>query len=169
MMQRYDPAELKDDANLRPCPTQRMAGMRSTVRAYIILETLPLGRCVWAYKSRFTFHYAINSTFSLLWGLFMSVTRLDAWKALKAHSKAASSAHLVDLLQDAKRSKAMMAEHSGVVLDYSRQNATAETTKLLVSLAEEAGLKKSIKAMVSGKHINVTEDRAVLHTALRAF
>ena len=97
----------------------------------------------------------------------MSVTRLDAWKALKAHSKEASSAHLVDLLQDAKRSKAMMAEHSGIVLDYSRQNA-AETTQLLVNLAEECGLKKSIKAMVSGKHINVTEDRAVLHTALRA-
>ena len=98
----------------------------------------------------------------------MSVTRTAAWKALKAHRKEIAATHLRDLLNDAKRSKAMIAEHNGVVLDYSRQNATAATTKLLLELAKETGLKKHISAMVKGQHINVTEDRAVLHTALRS-
>ena len=98
----------------------------------------------------------------------MSISRSQAWKKLKAHAKEISKTHLRDLMFDGRRCKAMSSEAEGIVLDYSRQNATTETTKLLLDLAKEADLKNKIKAMVSGKRINVTEDRAVLHTALRA-
>jgi glucose-6-phosphate isomerase len=69
---------------------------------------------------------------------------------------------------DAKRGERMTLEAAGLFLDYSKHRATDETLKLLVALAEECGLRERIDAMFRGDKINVTEDRAVLHTALRA-
>ena len=63
---------------------------------------------------------------------------------------------------------ALTAEHNGVYLDYSRQRVTGETMKLLFNLAEAANLRGKIDAMFNGKHVNNTEDRAVLHVASRA-
>ena len=59
-------------------------------------------------------------------------------------------------------------EHNGILADFSRQRVTKDTLDLLFKLAKKAGLEKKITAMFNGEHINVTEDRAVLHTALRA-
>ena len=97
-----------------------------------------------------------------------SIAKSPAWKSLTAHAKATASLHLRDLLQDGKRSVAMRAAHGGIVLDFSRQNATAETTGLLLALAKEAGLSTKLAAMAAGFKINTTENRAVLHVALRA-
>lgn len=79
-----------------------------------------------------------------------------------------SCSHLKVLLQDDTRTQGMVLEHDGIYLDYSRQNATLDTIKLLLRLAEAADLKTKIAAMFEGQHINTTEDRAVLHVALRA-
>ena len=62
----------------------------------------------------------------------------------------------------------MNAEAEGLFLDYSKNRVTDETLRLLVELAEQSGLRERIDAMFSGEHINITEDRAVLHVALRA-
>ena len=70
--------------------------------------------------------------------------------------------------QDAERSGTLTAEFDGILLDFSRQRATAETFQLLLALAEAAGLKSKIHAMAAGAHLNITEDRAVGHMALRA-
>ncbi|MHC4887451.1 MAG: glucose-6-phosphate isomerase, partial [Planctomycetota bacterium] len=98
----------------------------------------------------------------------MSVRKLKTWTNLKKHTKEISKKHLRDLIKDPKRAKAMSVEAEGITLDFSRQNATPKTMSLLLKLAEEAGLKDRIRAMLNGKRINATEDRAVLHTALRA-
>jgi glucose-6-phosphate isomerase len=98
----------------------------------------------------------------------MSMTKKPAWKALAQHTGEIKRTHLSDLMVDAKRCAAMVASHDGVVLDYSRQNATPKTIKLLLALAKQAGLQKSLHAMAAAKKINTTEDRAVLHIALRA-
>ncbi len=98
----------------------------------------------------------------------MPIHRSAAWKALARHAKAMTQLHLRDLMQDARRCRAMTAEHDGIFLDQSRQLATPETTKLLLDLAQEAGLKGKLNAMKRGAPINSTEDRAVLHVALRA-
>jgi glucose-6-phosphate isomerase len=71
-------------------------------------------------------------------------------------------------VQDDDRCKALAAEFEGVVLDYSRQRVTPETMDLLHQLAGAANLKGKIADMAAGKHINITEDRAVMHMALRA-
>ena len=62
----------------------------------------------------------------------------------------------------------MTVEAADLLLDYSKNRLTTETIRLLVAVAERAGLRERIEAMFSGEHINVTEDRAVLHVALRA-
>jgi glucose-6-phosphate isomerase len=98
----------------------------------------------------------------------MSIAASPAWKALAAHAPLILGQHLRDQLRDAKRCAAMRAEADGIVLDYSRQNANHETVRLLLGLAEAAGLQRSIAAMASGEKINRTEHRAVLHMALRA-
>jgi glucose-6-phosphate isomerase len=72
------------------------------------------------------------------------------------------------LADDPKRGERMTAEAAGIYLDYSKNRVTEETLKLLVQLAEESGLRGRIDAMFRGDRINVTEDRAVLHVALRA-
>jgi glucose-6-phosphate isomerase len=98
----------------------------------------------------------------------MSIAASTAWKTLSTHSETIASHHLRDLLNDPGRCRAMVAEAEGITLDYSRQNATAETVKLLLDLAEEANLRDKIQDMFRGDRINTTEDRAVLHVALRA-
>ncbi len=98
-----------------------------------------------------------------------SPTELPAWRALAAHQTAVSRLHLRDLFgADPERGHRMCAEGAGWYLDYSKHRATAETMQLLVQLADQSGLAARIDAMFRGEHINVTEDRAVLHTALRA-
>lgn len=92
-----------------------------------------------------------------------------AWKRLQEHAALIkSSTHLRDLLQDEKRNEALRTEQRGVLLDFSRQNATTQTLDLLFDLADAAGLRKKLAAIASGEHVNATEDRAVLHMALRA-
>ncbi len=92
-----------------------------------------------------------------------------AWKALEAHYKNVRELHLRKLFaDDPKRGERMMAEAVELYLDYSKNRITDETLKLLLQLADEAGLRERIDAMFRGEKINVTENRAVLHVALRS-
>jgi glucose-6-phosphate isomerase len=92
-----------------------------------------------------------------------------AWKALAAHSKQIAKTHLRELFSDdPKRGEQFTAEGAGLFLDYSKNRITSKTLKLLLQLAKESGLTAKTKAMFSGEKINVTENRAVLHVALRA-
>ena len=92
-----------------------------------------------------------------------------AWKALSDHANEIKGQHLREMFAaDAGRGTAMTAEFGGIFLDYSKNRATAETMKLLVELAEQSGLKARTEAMFTGEKINITENRAVLHVALRA-
>jgi glucose-6-phosphate isomerase len=91
------------------------------------------------------------------------------WKALEAHHATAAGLHLRDLFAaDPQRAERFSAEAGDLFLDYSKNRVTDETMDLLVALAERAGLRARIDAMFSGERINVTEDRAALHVALRA-
>ena len=91
------------------------------------------------------------------------------WKALAEHYEEVRNVHLRDLFaQDATRGTSLTVELGDLYLDYSKNRITAETVRLLIALAEAAGLRERIDAMFRGEHINVTEDRAVLHVALRA-
>ena len=93
----------------------------------------------------------------------------QSWKALESHYKEISKVHLRDLFkEDPKRGERMTVEAVGLYLDYSKNRITDETLELLVRLAAEAGLQSRIDAMFLGEKINLTENRAVLHTALRA-
>jgi glucose-6-phosphate isomerase len=94
--------------------------------------------------------------------------KTEAWKALEAHHAEIASRHLRDLFAaDDGRATRFTVEGAGLYLDYSKNRVTDETLKLLVALAEERGLAERRDAMFSGEHINATEDRAVLHVALR--
>jgi glucose-6-phosphate isomerase len=98
-----------------------------------------------------------------------SSTPLSAWKALIAHHQEIRDLHLRKLFaDDPKRGERLTVEAVGLYLDYSKNRATDETLKLLVQLADESGLRERIDAMFRGDKINVTENRAVLHVALRA-
>jgi glucose-6-phosphate isomerase len=98
-----------------------------------------------------------------------SVGKRPSWRALAAHYKIVSKLHLRDLFaDDPGRGERMTVEAAGLYLDYSKNRITDETLKLLLRLAEQAGLRKRIDAMFRGEKINLTEGRAVLHTALRA-
>jgi glucose-6-phosphate isomerase len=91
-----------------------------------------------------------------------------AWKGLEAHYRKMSRSHLRTLFaEDPKRGERLTAEAVGIYLDYSKNRITNETLALLIQLAEESGLRARIDAMFSGERINVTEERAVLHVALR--
>lgn len=97
------------------------------------------------------------------------VSTLPQWKALQKHKESIiDHTHLRELLEDDDRVLQLAAEYDGVFMDYSRQRITLETRKLLLELAEAVNLKQRIKDMITGKRINTTENRAVLHTALRA-
>jgi glucose-6-phosphate isomerase len=95
-------------------------------------------------------------------------TRRTARKALQAHYRKIKGLHLRELFaDDPKRGEHFTAEAAGVYLDYSKNRVADETLTLLVELAEQSGLRGRIDAMFGGEKINVTEGRAVLHTALR--
>jgi len=98
----------------------------------------------------------------------MSITTTPAWKALVTHAQKTAGLHLREQLRDGKRCAAMTAEFDGIFFDYSRQNAGLDTVKLLLDLATATGLKAKLTAMGRGDKINGSENRAVLHTALRA-
>jgi glucose-6-phosphate isomerase len=96
-------------------------------------------------------------------------TQRPAWKALAVHHKQIQKLHLRKLFaEDAKRGQRFTAEAAGLFLDYSKNRITDKTLKLLLQLAKESNLRGKIDAMFSGEKINVTENRAVLHVALRA-
>jgi glucose-6-phosphate isomerase len=99
----------------------------------------------------------------------LPVAARPSWKALKAHYETIKGSHLRTLFAaDAARGERLTAEAAGLYLDYSKNRVTDETLALLVRLAEESGLRGRIDAMFRGDKINVTENRAVLHVALRA-
>jgi glucose-6-phosphate isomerase len=92
-----------------------------------------------------------------------------AWKALEKHHAATADRHLRDLFAaDPARGERLVLEAEGIYFDYSKNRIDDATVKLLVGLAKECGLRERIDAMFGGEHVNVTEDRAVLHVALRA-
>lgn len=96
-------------------------------------------------------------------------TDLPAWQALKQHYREAKGWSLRELFdEDARRFETFTLESGDLLLDYSKNFLTAETRQLLLDLADETGIKDAIAAMFSGERINVTEDRAALHVALRA-
>jgi glucose-6-phosphate isomerase len=97
------------------------------------------------------------------------LTERNAWKVLATHFKSVRELHLRDLFaQDPRRSERMTLEAAGLHLDYSKNRITNETLKILFQLANESCLREHIDAMFQGDKINLTEKRAVLHTALRA-
>jgi glucose-6-phosphate isomerase len=97
------------------------------------------------------------------------LTTRPAWKALESHNQKVKEWHLRKLFaDDPRRGERMTAEAVGIFLDYSKNRVTNETLKLLVQLAEESGLRARIDAMFRREKINITENRAVLHVALRA-
>ncbi len=96
-------------------------------------------------------------------------TATPAWQALKAHHEKIRNTHLRQLFNDdAKRGERLTVESAGIFLDYSKNRITDETLTLLGQLAEQCSLRARIDAMFRGDKINVTENRAVLHVALRA-
>jgi glucose-6-phosphate isomerase len=98
-----------------------------------------------------------------------SVSARPAWKALEAHYQNVRELHLRKLFtDDPKRSDRFSIEAVGLYLDYSKNRITDETLKFLLQLAEECDLQTRIDAMFRGEKINITENRAVLHVALRA-
>ena len=97
------------------------------------------------------------------------LSKRTAWKALASHCKKIKPLHLRKLFAaDPKRGERMTAGAAGLFLDYSKNRISAETLRLLFKLAEESGLRQGIDAMFRGDKINLTENRAVLHVALRA-
>jgi glucose-6-phosphate isomerase len=98
-----------------------------------------------------------------------SLTERPAWNALVAHHQNVRELHLRKLFEDdPKRGERLTVEAVGVYLDYSKNRVTEETLKLLLQLADESGLRERIDAMFRGDKINITENRAVLHVALRS-
>src|SRR4051794_22101770 len=99
----------------------------------------------------------------------LPLTQRPAWRALQAHYETIRNVHLRTLFaEDPRRGERLAAEAVGLYLDYSKHRITDETIRLLVQLTEDCGLRARIDAMFRGEAINVTENRAVLHVALRA-
>ena len=98
----------------------------------------------------------------------MRLTDRSTWKALAAHARDMGDTRILDLFDhDPRRALAFSIEACGILFDYSKNPISADTRRLLVALAEDAGIPAQIAAMFEGRRINVTEKRAVLHTALR--
>jgi len=98
-----------------------------------------------------------------------SLTSLPAWKALQSHYEKIRTQHLREIFKsDPDRGTRLTAEAEGIYFDYSKHRITDETVRLLLELAEQSGLRERIEAIFTGEKINITEKRAVLHTALRA-
>ncbi|MEO8123280.1 MAG: glucose-6-phosphate isomerase, partial [Burkholderiales bacterium] len=92
-----------------------------------------------------------------------------AWSALEAHARELKPRHLRELFAaDAGRGERLVLDAVGIYLDYSKNRITDETQRLLLALADESGLRARIEAMFRGDKVNVSEDRAALHVALRA-
>jgi glucose-6-phosphate isomerase len=105
----------------------------------------------------------------LLEGVKGGLTSLPSWKKLELHAKQIGGAHLRDFFAaDPARGERLVVDALGLYFDYSKHLITDETLSLLLQLAEESGVRARIDAMFTGEKINVTENRAVLHTALRA-
>ncbi len=99
----------------------------------------------------------------------VSLRSRPAWKALEEHCAKVRNLHLRQLFaEDPQRSQRFTLQAMGFYFDYSKNRITSETISLLVELAEQSGLRQHIDAMFAGEKINVTEQRAVLHVALRA-
>jgi glucose-6-phosphate isomerase len=99
----------------------------------------------------------------------LPLKEFPAWKELEEHYQKIRHVHLRSLFaDDPHRGERMAVESAGICLDYSKNRVTDETIRLLVNLAEERGLRLRIEAMFRGQRINTTENRAVLHIALRA-
>jgi glucose-6-phosphate isomerase len=97
------------------------------------------------------------------------VVERPAWAALRAHHAAIRDVHLRALFaDDPGRGERLTAEAAGLYLDYSKNRLTDETLRLLLALAEESGVRARMEAMFRGERINTTENRPVLHVALRA-
>ncbi len=97
------------------------------------------------------------------------LTQRPAWQALETHYRTIKNTHLRQLFaEDPGRGERFVVEDVGIYFDYSKNRVTGETIRLLLDLAESCGLRERIGAMFRGEKINVTEKRAVLHTALRA-
>jgi glucose-6-phosphate isomerase len=97
------------------------------------------------------------------------VTDRSAWKALASHSESLRGMHLRNLFaDDLRRGERLALDAVGIYLDYSKNRITDKTLRLLVQLAEQSGLRERIDAMFRGERINISENRAVLHVALRA-
>src|SRR3954447_10827805 len=95
--------------------------------------------------------------------------QLPGWKALEAHFEEIKDVHLRTLFaEDPSRAEQMTVEAAGLYFDYSKHRINYDTVRLLLQLAEQCDLRERIDAMFRGEKINVTEGRAVLHTALRA-
>ena len=98
-----------------------------------------------------------------------ALTNSPVWKELQAHHAEVAGLHLREMFAaDPKRGESLTVEACGLYLDYSKNRVTGRTLELLLALAAERGLRGRIEAMFRGDKINTTEDRAVLHTALRA-
>jgi glucose-6-phosphate isomerase len=98
----------------------------------------------------------------------MRISETPEWKALAEHHRGVRDRHLRDLFaEDPERGSTMTARAGELYLDYSKNRLTPETIRLLGALADRAGLRERTEAMFRGEHINTTEDRAVLHVALR--
>ena len=96
------------------------------------------------------------------------IDQSDAWRELLTHAEKNKNLKIKEqFFLDAARAKKFSLDAAGIFLDYSKNLITAETLALLCSLAKKAELEKHRDAMFSGAEINVTEKRAVLHTALR--
>ncbi|MFN3331490.1 MAG: glucose-6-phosphate isomerase, partial [Caldilinea sp.] len=99
----------------------------------------------------------------------IQLTASTTWRQLEEHAKVIRAVHLRDLFTaDPTRGERMVIDELGLYFDYAKHRITDETLRLLVQLAEECGLRERIDAMFRGEKINVTENRAVLHVALRA-
>jgi len=97
------------------------------------------------------------------------LTSTPAWKQLTDHHQTIRNVHLRDLFHDdPHRGENLTAEFGGILLDYSKQRVTTKTLPSLIQLANERGLREQIDAMFRGDRINITENRSVLHVALRA-
>ena len=94
-------------------------------------------------------------------------TSTAAFKALKTHFNKIQNEQIKDLFSDTHRFEKFSIKFEDILLDYSKNRITEDTLRLLLDLADESGLKQAIESMFSGEKINETEDRAVLHTALR--
>jgi glucose-6-phosphate isomerase len=98
----------------------------------------------------------------------MHLSETPEWQSLAGHHREIANRHLRDLFaEDPARGETLACRAGDLYLDYSKNRLTSETIRLLVALAERAGLRERTEAMFAGSHINTTEDRAVLHVALR--